>query len=337
MRGRAWIVATALLGMVACGPPRQSSMHVLDVGTVVSSLAFAPDGRTLACALSDRILLVDAESGTRIRELGPLPEQHLSLAYSRERLLSAGRDGYARAWDVKRGIEIGGFRIGVVGNLAISPDGRWLVTTPAMDGHDGQVEGAATVTVWDLDRDRHSPPIPGSSYAVQALAVSGEGLVAVSCLELTIDIIEAHGGRRVRSLRQDGSSTEWVSSLAFSPENPHLLAAGDNLQGITLWDVADNRSSNRFFPHLNEFGAPSERIAVMAFAPRGILVAGATGGCSGLWRIRERPTYRHAAIRSLSDSGSGGVRALAVNRDGSLIAEAHGDQTIRIWRGPAPR
>jgi len=95
MRGRAWIVATALLvwspagrrarvpctcWMLAPSCPRWHSLQT--------------DARWPARSATG-ILLVDAESGTRIRELGPLPEQHLSLAYSRERLLSAGRDGYA--------------------------------------------------------------------------------------------------------------------------------------------------------------------------------------------------------------------------------------------------
>jgi WD40 repeat protein len=340
MRISSWIAAAAaLLGVVACGPARQRSMHVLDVGAVVYSLAFSPDGRTLACATQGRILLVDAESGTRLRELGPLQKQCLSVAFSRGRLLSAGGDGYARLWDLERGAEVKSVKTGVVCNLAVSPDGRWLATTPAFDGHDCRIEGAATVTIWDLDRGRQSSPIPGSRCAVQALAIGASGLVAVSYRGPRIDIRDVRTGNLLRSLQEEGSDPEPITSLAFGLEAPNLLAAGDNVGGITLWDAIEGRLLvHRFYAACDNFFGPSNPMKAMAFAAHGLFAAAASCKVAETWRFGVRPEQGRRAMARLVDTGPDGsqtIEALAVNRDGSLIAMSYNDEKIRIWRGPS--
>ena len=370
MRGRAWIVGAALLGAVACGPPRQRSLHLLDVGGYVYSLAFAPDGRTLACALSDRILLIDAETGTRVRELGPLPKEARPLAgsdtgigepwrppthpllaaFSRNRLLSAGEDGYARIWDVTRGREVDRFRTGFVGSLAISPDGRWLVTSPALKGY-GQGAGASEdLAVWDLDHYRRSTPTGGSPYAVLSLAVSSDGVVAVGRHEEKVDLYDAQTGKLRRTLRGTGARFEGVEAVAFSPDLPHLLAAHDSSCSVALWDVSDARLLALFqTPAGDPLGFVSPHVEALSFGMQGVLVAGDSSGVGGVWRIGGRLERVPRTIAKLSDySGlkklnaagpevSGSIDSVAVSPDGSLIATAHSAHKVRIWRGPGPR
>ena len=343
MRTRSWIVtAAALLGLPACGPPRQRSLHVLDVGGVVSSLAFAPDGRTLACALRDRIVLVDTETGTRIREVGPVPEQFLVIAFVRDKLLSAGVAGYARLWDVTRGVELDRFMAGAVRGLAVSPEGRWLVTTQGVAGGDTTAEGIDTITIWDLARGRRSPPLTGSPGPADALAVNSEGLVAVGRYRMAIDIFEAQTGKSLRSLRGEGADFQGIKSVAFSPDAPHWLAAGDNAGYITLWDASDGRSVARFRPHLGLFLAPTPSVMATSFALHGLLAEAGSQGAAGLWRF-EMPSGHGQAIATFSDHSSwekfgdtnlrNEIYALAVNRDGSAIATSHRDHSIRMWRG----
>jgi WD40 repeat protein len=347
MRIRSWIAAAAaLLGLPACGPPRQRAMHVLDVGGEVQSLAFAPDGRTLACALSDRILLVDAEHGTRIRELGPVPEQFLLIAFVRDRLLSAGVAGYARLWDVTRGVEVDRLVAGAVRGLAVSPEGRWLVTTQGVPGGDTTAKDIDTITIWDLDHGHRSQPLTGSPGPADALAVNSEGLVAVGRYRMAIDIFEAQTGKRLRSMRGEGADFQGIKSVAFSPDAPHWLASGDNAGYITLWDAFDGRSLARFRPRLGLFLAPTPSIVATCFALHGLLGEAGSQGTAGLWRF-EMPSGHGQAIATFSDHSSwekfgdtnlrNEIYALAVNRDGTLVATSHRDHGIRMWRGSGLR
>jgi WD40 repeat protein len=114
----------------------------------VTSVAYSPDGTTLASGGSDgTIILWDVASRTPLGEpLTRHADQVLSVAYSPDgtTLASGGSDGTIILWDVASreplGAPLSGHS-GSVTSVAYSPDG----TTLASGGSDG------TIILWDVD------------------------------------------------------------------------------------------------------------------------------------------------------------------------------------------
>jgi WD40 repeat protein len=110
----------------------------------VRALAFSPDGRTLACAVSRVIHLWDAATGEKHEPLGAHAETVVSLDWHTSGLLaSASQDGEVRFWDAASGRERRAFdwKIGKVSCVRFSPDGL----RAAAGGARGRL------VVWDVD------------------------------------------------------------------------------------------------------------------------------------------------------------------------------------------
>jgi WD40 repeat protein len=112
----------------------------------VSAVAFAPDGKTLACTggKEHEIWLIDVGQSREVGKLEGHSEVPLTLAFSPDgrRLASGTRFGEVKLWDVaarRQRAELRGHKNHVWG-LAFFPDGKTLVT--------GSEDG--TVRLWDV-------------------------------------------------------------------------------------------------------------------------------------------------------------------------------------------
>ncbi len=103
---------------------------------------------------------------------------------------------------------------------------------------------------------------------VESLAVSAEGLVAVGRYRMAIDIFEAQTGKCLRSLRGEGADFERIKAVAFSPDAPRWLAAGDSAGYVTVWDAFEGRPLARFRPHLPLFLGPTPSSATPTYEMR---------------------------------------------------------------------
>lgn len=106
-------------------------------------LAVAPDGRSAATIRATNLTLYDILT-FKERLSVDLPTWSDALAYSPDNrlLVSGGRDGIVRLWDVSTGRAIQQLtgHVGRVDSLAFSADGRWFIST-----------AANTALVWDVE------------------------------------------------------------------------------------------------------------------------------------------------------------------------------------------
>ncbi|MFF9040136.1 helix-turn-helix domain-containing protein [Streptomyces sp. NPDC014892] len=160
---RIWRLSTGALHTVRTG-------H----GQSVRTLAFTPDGRTLAVVNvedrgGDQVTLLDAATGRTQRTIEPSSRSPLTLAFSPDghtlATASAG-NGLVETWDARTGRLQDSFSVsGEVESLAFSSDGRTLATSSARG-----------VQLWDLATSQPRRTLPTRSPGVVAFSPDGRTL-----------------------------------------------------------------------------------------------------------------------------------------------------------------
>jgi RNA polymerase sigma factor (sigma-70 family) len=153
---RLWDVATG------------KELHVWENQTLVHSVAFSPDGKTLTTA-GKTINFWDLVLGKQIGKLEGHEELVVSVAFSPDSkmLASASWDGTVRVWDVagsKEVLRLKGHEY-MVHAVAFAPRGRYL----ASGGWDG------TVRLWELASGRECQRFTGHESSVCSVAFSPDG------------------------------------------------------------------------------------------------------------------------------------------------------------------
>jgi DivIVA domain-containing protein len=275
-------VAVAMVAVAGSAAHRHASTSVRLMaaltapGRFVSSVAFSPDGHTLAAGDGNgRTYLWDVAAGHRIAALTDPESGGLSsVAFSPDgHTLAAGdADGWTYLWDVGAGHRIatltdpGGVGINAV---AFSPDGHTLAVG----------DGNGSTYLWDVATGHRIATLTDPEFSgVSSVAFSPDGhTLATGDADDGTYLWDVATGHRIATLTYPGSI---VFSVAFSPDG-HTLATADG-HGITyLWDVAARR-------RIAAFTAPGGvGINAVAFSPDGHTVA--TSGDNGstyLWYVR---------------------------------------------------
>jgi WD40 repeat protein len=142
-------------------------------GGSVRTLAFAPDGHTLAVVDiktgGDRITLLDAATGRTERTIDPGPRSLLTLAFSPDGhalATASGSNGLVKTWDTRTGHLEDAFSVSAeVWSLAFTPDARTLAAST--------VRG---VQLWDLATSQSRTTLPARSPGTVAFSPDGRTL-----------------------------------------------------------------------------------------------------------------------------------------------------------------
>jgi hypothetical protein len=208
----------------------------------VSSVAFTPDGKTLASSSGDgQIMLWDVATRQPIgKPLTGQIEVISKIAFSPDgKTLASSGNGEISLWDVTTRSPIGepfGLTDLEYGNppaLIFSPDGNTLVTTGCATRADGQCL-AGEITLWNL---KTHPPTSqrmiGHTNWVTAAAFSPDGKTLASGNSETPIVLWDVDTRQPigQPLRSHGSS----AGLVFSPDGTILASA--SYSNVILWDV----------------------------------------------------------------------------------------------------
>ncbi|MDH6104584.1 trypsin-like peptidase domain-containing protein [Anabaenopsis tanganyikae CS-531] len=276
----------------------------------VRSVAFSPDGQTLASGSDDdTIKLWDVATGTSIATLTGHSSWVNSVAFSPDgkTLASGSWDGTIKLWDVATGTSIATLtgHSSWVNSVAFSPDGKTLAS------------GSSDIKLWDVATRRSIATLTGHSGSVESVAFSPDGqTLASGSWDDTIKLWDVATGRSIATLTGHSS---WVRSVAFSPDGK-TLATGSVDNTIKLWDVTTGRSIDTLTGH-------SDSVLSVAFSPDGRTLASGSGDETiKLWDVA---TGRSIATLT---GHSRGVHSVAFSPDGKTLASGSGDETIKLWQ-----
>ncbi|CAL9558455.1 Serine_threonine-protein kinase PknD [Nocardiopsis dassonvillei] len=282
-------------------------------GGVVHTVAFSPDGTTLATGGGERngtARLWDVDTGEHLTTLTH-NDYVESVSFSPDGAALAtggGNDnGAARLWDVGAG-EISTLtdHQSYVYSVAFSPDGAALAT----GGTDG------TARLWNADTGEHITTLTGHNGAVQSVAFSPDSTtLATGSTDHTARLWNADTGEHLATLT---GHMDNVWAVAFSPEGA-LLATGGADGTARLWNADTGE-------HITTLTGHNGAVQSVAFSPNGTTLA--TGGADHTARLWNADTGEH--ITTLTGH-NGAVRSVAFSPNGTTLATGGADGTARLW------
>ena len=275
-------------------------------GSGAYSIAFSPDGKTIATGGSEYVQLWDAVSGEPTAsfqtESGDIVIE--KLAFSPDgKTIATGETADIRLWDVATATHkatLQGHTNSVL-SLSFSPDGSTLASG-SMD---------YTIRLWDTTTATHKATLT-DPYAPQSIAFSPDGSTIAQVRYRDVLLWDVPSGEVRRTLT---GHTSWIKALAFSPDGKTIATASGE---IRLWDVVSGKQKKSFGNHM-------EPVTNVAFSPDGSTLAGCEAN-----RIHLRDG-RSGAHKILIRGHTDDVTSIAFSPDGSTLASSSWDATVRVW------
>ncbi len=276
-----------------------------DKTTGACRIAYAPDGKTIACAGSGPVRLYDAASGKLLRSL---KVDARCLAFAPDgKTLAAGEGPSVHVFNVATGEEALQFKAHPNGVLAVvfSPDGK-ILATAGDDDH---------VVLWDAaGKERSRLELHETSASVLAFSPNGQYLTAGGDAgALTVWRMEDDfQDERRRLVGRDGR----VGCTAFLPDGNAFLWT----QGRTI-----RVSEVETWVEIARYDGGDMDAACCALSPDGKTLATGGGHSVHFWDLETGEE-----LLAFHDDKAEAV-AVAFAPDGKTLASAAADGTVLVW------
>jgi RNA polymerase sigma factor (sigma-70 family) len=368
-------VATAqteegLLGMVV-------NLHDLETGKLtqqieakaaVTAVAYSPDGKYLAYATDQALVLRDARTAKEIRKI-KMPNHVTALAFSPDSNLVAAKAGdlLIRIWETETGREIhrlgeginnaGFMQPSLMRSFDFSPDSKFLVASgfhslrmwdlgtgkevPLRSGHRGAVIGFAvapdgkTLVARGGDRAVRWDAVTGKelggfplALGTYSMAFTADSRTAAFSIGDRIHVVDVGTGKELRRL--PGPGGKCAVALAFSPNGKVLASRG--WSEIQLFDALQGTLLKQIALPAYQFADPRKGIA--GDNVNVMTLAFSPDGQTLAGPVRD--TLRFWDVTTAKEIGKSALPQavtgmMAYSPDGRVLALENADQTISLW------
>jgi len=313
----------------------QSLFSQVSQVSLVRSVAFAPDGRTLATSThTGATVLWDLTNPAQPHPVGPPLTGHTSevdaVAFSPDgRTLTTGSaDSTVILWGLADPVQpqlLGPPLAGHgdwVYSVAFASDGRTLAT--------GSLD--KTAILWDVTDPtqprRLDPPLTGHRNRVFGVAFNPAGhTLATGSEDGTVILWDVTDPARPRRFGMPLTGhTGSVSSMAFTRDGRSLVTGSADRTAI-LWDVTDPAQPRQLGPPLT---GHTGSVLSVALSPDGrSMVTGSVDATAIRWDVTDPAQPRQLGPPLIGHAGR--VNSVAFSSDGRTVATGSNDQTVILW------
>jgi len=264
------------------------------------SVTFSPDGK-YALSGGKRLQLWDLTTGKEIRTIGDLSARYISpftadgskvMSYSLESSMR-GWEPYFMLWDTATWNNISKVKLptsmalGVPISVALSPDGRYILTGQMPLGMGGQLKKEAKIVLWGASTGemlRSQTASEGFPVFVPSVAISPDGGYALSGgTDGTVRLWDISSGTELKRL-QAHTGSGGTFYVAFSRDGKYFLSGGaDGL--LKLWDTSSTKEVKTFRALSgNTLGMVTSTVGYAALTSDGkSIISGSTDAAIRIW------------------------------------------------------
>jgi WD40 repeat protein len=279
-----------------------------------------------------RIKVWDAYTGQLLNTLVDHTSDVRSVALSSDnlRIASHGLDHNISIWDAQTGklLNTWNSHTKMILSVAFSPDNLKIAS--------GSCDNC--IKIWNAQSGQLLNVLNGHTSSVFSVVFSTDNLrIASGSLDHSIKIWDAHSGQLLNTLnglnmkhsvdcREATSHTNWVRSVAFSPDNLKIVSGSDDAS-IKIWDAYTGQLLDTLIdPSLGSPKSHTRWIRNVAFSPDNLKIISGSDD----YNIKIWDAHSGSLLNTLTDD-TNIILCVTFSPDGLKIASGSCDKIIKIW------